>query len=857
MMVNHRKIALRKLEPPANFYARWPSHSMSPHGSPPYTSRYSALHLAVREGHLDLIKVLLQSDHPIDAASSHFCCVPWRSGNRQHLPWHDWFQYHLTPLHTALCFGQSEIAQFLITSGASIRGEESAYQAPILPGGLVRTGATALHLACACGDLPTAEFIVKEGYINDIDVQDVRGYSPLWYAFIHGKWDCLEWLLGRGANINLCVPRLPNGAPLAPGRPLHVDYYASLLDYAIACSRFDDATRLMQAGIDAQTTVSRIRTPLHSCCALPGSPPNRLPLIEQLLESNLDINSRILSGYTPLLSAVSVRDILATQILIQRGAILDLQLDDGTPAVWLACSLRPHKKTSSKKRRWYLRGASPETVRLLLEGGARIDEPRREGQTLLQCVCRSYPTLEKVAIVRLLVQHTKDFDSNIELIRDLVYSCFVTGDGRSLKVMLERMVAPRLWTSKDDLLHLFQLTMGRPNLTCLEYLLNIDTENHILWEPTNILNLLAPGTPPVTVCEEMVLLLLRSGSHQDFRSQPCTIMLHLASSHGFTEVVRWFLDRGVSVGHRDAANNSALAYATSEGTINLLLERGADPWESFEHSEKNIEDTPIGMAIMINNSWKLEKLLMGSTGAPPCAIYDMIEYAIISGAADCVKTLQEIYPAQTGFLLSKNAARYLLKMLVRFSRQTNPPQFDELFKDNLADSVVETMHILLESDPLIDLEVGMQARIPLVDTSIIHVVQDILAENRVQEPDARLRSFRDFRRRVSIYWTTAEPEIIITAPSSSSSSSSAASSSTRSIVLGPGAIRIPPGPPPAPPAVNLLNYLRTYPPTAIYPPSDSGYDTTSSEEAGLDTDTDASAHSDASSSAGSAGLADD
>ncbi|KAI1246964.1 hypothetical protein MGN70_010849 [Eutypa lata] len=763
MMVHHRKIALRKTEPPAVFYAQWPRRLLSPHGPPPYTSRYSALHLAVREGQLDLLKVLLQRDHPIDAGSSHFCCVPWRSDYRPRLPWHDWFQYHLTPLHAALCFGQSEIAQFLIKSGASISGGEFAYQAPLVPGGPVRTGATALHLACGCGDLSTAKFLIEEKYMKDIDAQDMRA-----------------------------------------------------------------------------------------------------------------------------------RDVHATRLLILHGADLDLELDDGTPPVWLACTLRLKRKKLAKVSTHHrLRGATPEIVRLLLEGGARIDKPRIVGQNLLQRVCLAYPSPEKAAIVRHLVRYTKNFDSDVEFVRDLVYSCLVTGDGWSLKAMLERIVSPRLWTTKADILHLFKAITGRPNLACLEYLLSIDTENYILWEPTTILNLLGYGSPTVKVCGDMALLLLQSGAHQDFKRYPSTIMLHLAASHRFTDVVRWLLDRGVDIGYRDAANNSALAYAEVDDTIDLLLERGADPWDAFEHSEKNLQDTPVGMSITSNNSWKLEKLLSGCADPPPCAVYDMIECAIIIGAADCIKTLQELYPEQAEYLLTKNSGIYLLKMLVRFSRQSDPPQFDEAFRGNLADSVVDTMSLLLEhSNQPIDLEAKMQARIPMVEASIVEVIQDILAEDRVQNPDARLKNFRDFRKRVSVYWTVAEPEIII---STSSRSVTTVSSSASSVVDdggggggGAGAAAVAAvnnnnnngnnansgGPRPiiishalfrAIRAAHPTHHVPPPPPGSYYPPgppsssADSDYDTTTSSDDGADlqSDTDASADSDASSTAGSEDLIDE
>ena len=825
MPVHHGRTPLQKGEPAAKFYARWPPQSILSDRLPPpdpiiRRACYLSLHLAAREGRVDSIRALLQSGHEIDCSSTQFCCNVSFPYQVQHRPWYDWFFYHSTPLHVAICAGQSEAAQCLIASGASIHGEEPAYRSPtpLLPrtASPVRTGATALHIACACGDLSTAKFLVDEGYIKDIDVQDIRGYTPLWYAFLRGKWGCFHWLLAVGADINLCVARSPYGAPLTESGQ-QADYYASLLDFAIASRRWDDGLRLINADIDPRTTASGFRNPLHSCCHTYIWPPChstpemsedrrlQLSLMERLLKSGLGIDSRINKGYTPLHYAVEARDVLSAKFLIENGGNIHLQLEDGTPALWLACGMRPTSGKALKRGSCCLKGVSPEIVRLLLEAGSNLDEPRQAGRSLLQCVCKTYPISDKAPIVRLLVRHTKDFDSDLELKRDVIYSLLATGDGRSLKVVLERVVSAQLWTSKEDLLDLFQLVLWRRDTTCLQYLLSIDTENQILHQPTNILDLLGSGTPRYTgPCEEMMLILLRAGAHQNFRKYPCTIMLHLAVARNFSSVVRWFLKNGVAVDHQDAESKTALAYAKRRSIVNALLAKGADPWASFDHSKINIEDTPVGMAIITNCYPKLEQMLFVSkTTTPPCAITGAIELTIIMGVRRCFNVIKNYYPREVKNVLTSDAAAgHLLNMLARFWTSKEPTKYNPFF-NSVADSVVNIMSQMLNANPDIDLEAEMEtsADAAIAKTSIIRVIENILRENNAH--GIRQRRFNECSKRVQVFWMPQEPDIIILparrrTPSlsslsfSSSSSSSSTSSSSSSGDQSPVVSGLPP-----------------------------------------------------------------
>lgn len=95
-----------------------------------------------------------------------------------------------TALHVAAKYGRSEILRLLLDSGAlpNVRTYDTFY--------------TPLHLACMNERLPIVKELLKCGGCA-LDVQDVRGNTPLFYACLKNDIKTFELLLAHGADTYL------------------------------------------------------------------------------------------------------------------------------------------------------------------------------------------------------------------------------------------------------------------------------------------------------------------------------------------------------------------------------------------------------------------------------------------------------------------------------------------------------------------------------------------------------------------------------------------------------------------------------------------------------------------------------
>uniref|UniRef100_A0A6P7GU20 Ankyrin repeat domain-containing protein 27-like n=1 Tax=Diabrotica virgifera virgifera TaxID=50390 RepID=A0A6P7GU20_DIAVI len=94
-----------------------------------------------------------------------------------------------TPLHTAAKFGRTEILRLLLDNGAlpNVKTFETLY--------------TPLHLACIYERVQTIRELLKCGECN-VDEQDAKGNTPLYYSCQAGNVKITEILLTSGADCN-------------------------------------------------------------------------------------------------------------------------------------------------------------------------------------------------------------------------------------------------------------------------------------------------------------------------------------------------------------------------------------------------------------------------------------------------------------------------------------------------------------------------------------------------------------------------------------------------------------------------------------------------------------------------------
>jgi len=164
-----------------------------------------------------------------------------------------------------------------------------------------------IHDAAKNGDLEHVQTLVEDN--NELlNEQDDQGKTSLNHAIATGHIDVAEFLIERGADVNL--PDNENESPLHTA--------AALGDTGI--------TRLLLEKGATSINVGGIRqmTPLHWACHK-GHP----DIVKILLEYGADTEAREVIGQTPLMLAAENRDMRLVDILVDGGADIEAGVTQG------------------------------------------------------------------------------------------------------------------------------------------------------------------------------------------------------------------------------------------------------------------------------------------------------------------------------------------------------------------------------------------------------------------------------------------------------------------------------------------------------------------------------------------------
>lgn len=327
-------------------------------------SGMTALHLAVERGNAELAAFFKGKGADINARD--------REG--------------AMPLHYAAAIGHLAVASFLVESGASVSACDKGGVQPV-------------HEAAMSGNVAVARLLLDHGADPNC-VDDVLGWSPLYYAEYYDRTEMVDFLLSRGATLSVkdCFGRAPRNAEASNGfvsaevakaqeKKMKVEglidaikagdagLVAALLEqesslaneisggmpvlHSAVFTRNEAIVRaLLEKGAEVDSEDDRGYTALCNII-FTGFEKNthdeRALIIRLLLDSGADPNHCVSSmGFSPLHFAVQTDNITAARILIERGADININnRNTGTPLYWAGC-----------------RGSS-QMVRLLKEHGAR------------------------------------------------------------------------------------------------------------------------------------------------------------------------------------------------------------------------------------------------------------------------------------------------------------------------------------------------------------------------------------------------------------------------------------------------------------------------------------------------------
>ncbi|KAK6855140.1 hypothetical protein PG995_008672 [Apiospora arundinis] len=165
-----------------------------------YPSSCKPLHVAVSHGQKHIVEILLRHGVWIDAPSKDYCSC----SDRPLSPLYRQYQPRFTALHVAICTRQEDIAQMLISNGASIYVDRVVHKLP-------RTDhpdhsrVTALHYCAIHDSLSTAKLMIEEGYESAINELDEYGWSPIMYAYTYFSDSVFDFLLAKGASTQIAA----------------------------------------------------------------------------------------------------------------------------------------------------------------------------------------------------------------------------------------------------------------------------------------------------------------------------------------------------------------------------------------------------------------------------------------------------------------------------------------------------------------------------------------------------------------------------------------------------------------------------------------------------------------------------
>nr|XP_003706405.1 PREDICTED: ankyrin repeat domain-containing protein 16-like isoform X2 [Megachile rotundata] len=269
------------------------------------TSGDTALHVAAREGHLNIVRYLCEAfDKPnfrIDVANKDM----------------------KRPLHEAAQFARSDVLKYLIEKGATVDCLKRADWTPLMlactktgshaheciatllnakanPFLRNKDGWTALHMVCRSGDEVAFDLLVNES-IKCIDDRSNNGRSSMHIAAFHGH----EGIIDRLAALN---SNFLNSRDSSGSTPLHEATKAGYLNVV---------KQIIQLGADVRATDNVDQTILH-VAALTGN----TEIVRYILDNNfIDIHAEALFNVTPLVAARRSNQLETIECLMQYGAV--------------------------------------------------------------------------------------------------------------------------------------------------------------------------------------------------------------------------------------------------------------------------------------------------------------------------------------------------------------------------------------------------------------------------------------------------------------------------------------------------------------------------------------------------------
>ncbi|XP_071107805.1 ankyrin repeat domain-containing protein 17-like isoform X5 [Haliotis cracherodii] len=325
----------------------------------------TALTLACAGGHAELVSLLLSKGSDIEHRD--------KKG--------------FTPLILAATAGHVDVVEILLDHGADIEAQSE------------RTKDTPLSLACSGGRYEVVELLLARG--ANKEHRNVSDYTPLSLAASGGYVNIIKLLLSHGAEINSRTGSKLGISPLM---------LAAMNGHTAAVKLLLD----MGSDINAQIETNR-NTALTLACFQ-----GRHEVVSLLVDRKANIEHRAKTGLTPLMEAASGGYVEVGRVLLERGA------DVNAPPV---PSSRDTALTIAADKGHY------RFVELLLHRGAAVDVKNKKGNSPLWLACNG----GHLDVVQLLVTSAADIDSQDNRKVSCLMAAFRKGHIKVVKWMVKHV----------------------------------------------------------------------------------------------------------------------------------------------------------------------------------------------------------------------------------------------------------------------------------------------------------------------------------------------------------------------------------------------------------------------------------
>jgi ankyrin repeat protein len=298
-----------------------------------FDNNSTALHLACRRGHVEVVYVLLDSGADAEALDKH----------------------KSSPLHEASQGGHAELVRILLDRGVDTKSKNYAGHPPVF-------------LALMGGHVPVVKVFIEFGV--DIGIDGMDEWTPLHRALFEGNIEVTRGLLERGADLTgqdlLRVAFLGGHAGVIQVFIEHgVDLTIKLTNGATVLhttstgGHVEMVRTLLEHGLDPTTQDNNGLTSLHM-----ASWAGHVDVALLLLERGANVTAQDNDGWTPLHCASGRGQAEVVRLLLEHGANATAQNNNGSTPLYYASA-----------------AGHAEVARLLLDRGANATARDSEGRT--------------------------------------------------------------------------------------------------------------------------------------------------------------------------------------------------------------------------------------------------------------------------------------------------------------------------------------------------------------------------------------------------------------------------------------------------------------------------------------------